>query len=24
MKYVGIGLVYIWRYTAGAFLPRGQ
>jgi uncharacterized protein len=24
VKYVGIGLVYAWRYTAGAFLPKGQ
>lgn len=24
MKYLGIGLVYVWRYTAGAFLPQGQ
>jgi putative membrane protein insertion efficiency factor len=24
MKYVGIGLVYVWRYTIAAFFPRGQ
>jgi uncharacterized protein len=24
MRYLGIGFVYVWRYTAGAFLPRGQ
>ena len=24
MKYLGIGLVYVWRYTVGAFLPQGQ
>ena len=24
MKYAGIGLVYVWRYTVAAFLPSGQ
>jgi putative membrane protein insertion efficiency factor len=24
VKYLGIALVYVWRYTVGAFLPRGQ
>ena len=24
MKYLGIGLVYAWRYTIGALLPQGQ
>ena len=24
MKYLGIGLVYLWRYTFGVFLPAGQ
>jgi putative membrane protein insertion efficiency factor len=24
MRYLGIGLVYVWRYTGGAFLPQGQ
>jgi len=24
VKYLGIGLVYVWRYTIGAMLPRGQ
>ena len=24
MRYVGIGLVYGWRYTFGVFVPRGQ
>ena len=24
MKYLGIGLVYAWRYTFGALLPKGQ
>jgi putative membrane protein insertion efficiency factor len=24
MKYLGIALVYAWRYTFGAFLPQGQ
>jgi len=24
MRYAGISLVYMWRYTIGAFLPTGQ
>ena len=24
MKYLGIGLVYVWRYTFGVFVPKGQ
>jgi putative membrane protein insertion efficiency factor len=24
VKYLGIGLVYAWRYTFGVFLPQGQ
>jgi len=24
MKYIGIGVVYIWRYSIGVFLPKGQ
>jgi len=24
MRYLGIALVYVWRYTVGAFLPSGQ
>ena len=24
MRYLGIALVYAWRYTIGAFLPLGQ
>jgi putative membrane protein insertion efficiency factor len=24
VKYAGIGLVYVWRYSFGLMLPRGQ
>ena len=24
MKYLGIGLVYLWRYSVGLLLPKGQ
>jgi uncharacterized protein len=24
VKYLGIGFVYIWRYTFGVFVPTGQ
>ena len=24
MRYLGIALVYVWRYTVDAFLPQGQ
>ena len=24
MRYLGIALVYVWRYTIAAFLPHGQ
>jgi putative membrane protein insertion efficiency factor len=24
VRYLGIGFVYVWRYTIGAFLPQGQ
>ena len=24
MKYLGIGVVYVWRYSVGMLLPQGQ
>jgi putative membrane protein insertion efficiency factor len=24
MRHAGIGLVYLWRYSFGLFLPKGQ
>jgi len=24
VKYLGVALVYVWRYTFGVFVPRGQ
>ena len=24
MKYLAVGLVYVWRYTFGVLLPKGQ
>jgi hypothetical protein len=24
VRYLGIALIYVWRYTVGGLLPRGQ